>query len=79
MWCFAFSHTSTFELIPAVAMAQPGAVVTIRMRKSPMFQLPVEIATSYSDSLSGPHFLQRVANFDDRSKGVKAYCKLEVT
>ena len=30
VWCFAFSHTSTFELIPAVAMAQPGAVVTVR-------------------------------------------------
>ena len=30
MWCFAFSHTSTFELIPSVATAQPGAVVTIR-------------------------------------------------
>ena len=29
MWCFAFSHTSTFELIPAVATAQPGALVTI--------------------------------------------------
>ena len=29
VWCFAFSHTSTFELIPAVATAQPGAVVTI--------------------------------------------------
>ena len=28
MWCFAFSHTSTFELIPAVATAQPGALVT---------------------------------------------------
>jgi len=28
VWCFAFSHTSTFELIPAVAMAQPGAMVT---------------------------------------------------
>ena len=29
VWCFAFSHTSTFELIPSVATAQPGAVVTI--------------------------------------------------
>ena len=29
VWCFAFSHTSTFELIPAVATAQPGALVTI--------------------------------------------------
>jgi len=29
VWCFAFSHTSTFELIPAVAMALPRAVVTI--------------------------------------------------
>jgi len=28
VWCFASSHTSTFELIPAVAMAQPGAMVT---------------------------------------------------
>jgi len=28
VWCFAFSHTSTFELIPAVATAQPGALVT---------------------------------------------------
>ena len=27
MWCFAFSHTPTFELIPTVATAQPGAVV----------------------------------------------------
>jgi len=27
--CFAFSHASTFELIPAVAMALPGALVTI--------------------------------------------------
>jgi len=27
VWCFAFSHTSTFELIPAVATAQPGALV----------------------------------------------------
>jgi len=26
--CFAFSHASTFELIPAVAMALPGALVT---------------------------------------------------
>jgi len=32
VWCFAFSHTSTFELIPAVAMAQPGAMVTIASR-----------------------------------------------
>jgi len=31
VWCFAFSHTSTFELIPAVAMAQPGAMVTVLM------------------------------------------------
>jgi len=30
VWCFAFSHTSTFELIPSVATAQPGAVVTVR-------------------------------------------------
>ena len=30
VWCFAFSHTSTFELIPAVATAQPGVMVTIR-------------------------------------------------
>ena len=30
MWCFAFSHTSTFELIPAVATAQPVALVTDR-------------------------------------------------
>jgi len=29
VWCFAFSHTSTFELIPAVATAQPGAMATI--------------------------------------------------
>ena len=29
MWCFAFSHTSTFELIPAVDMAQQGAMVTV--------------------------------------------------
>ena len=29
VWCFAFSHTSTFELIPAVATAQAGALVTI--------------------------------------------------
>jgi len=29
VWCFAFSHTSTFELIPAVATAQPGALVTV--------------------------------------------------
>jgi len=29
VWCFAFSHASTFELIPAVASVQPGAVVTI--------------------------------------------------
>ena len=29
VWCFAFSHTSTFELIPAVATAQPGALVTL--------------------------------------------------
>ena len=29
VWCPAFSQASTFELIPAVAMAQPGAVVTI--------------------------------------------------
>ena len=29
VWCFASSHTSTFELIPAVAMAQPGAMVTV--------------------------------------------------
>jgi len=29
VWCFAFSHTSTFELIPAVATAQSGALVTI--------------------------------------------------
>ena len=29
VWCFAFSHASTFELIPAVATAQPGALVTI--------------------------------------------------
>jgi len=29
VWCFASSHTSTFELIPAIAMALPGAVVTI--------------------------------------------------
>jgi len=29
-----FSHTSTFELIPAVATAQPGALVTVqRLRK----------------------------------------------
>jgi len=28
VWCFAFSRTSTFELIPAVASARPGAVVT---------------------------------------------------
>ena len=28
VWCFAFSHTSTFELIPAVATALPGALVT---------------------------------------------------
>jgi len=28
VWCFASSRTSTFELIPAVAMALPGAVVT---------------------------------------------------
>ena len=27
--CFASSHTSTFELIPAVATAQPGAMVTV--------------------------------------------------
>jgi len=31
--CFAFSHTSTFELIPAVATAQPGALVTISQAK----------------------------------------------
>ena len=30
VWCFAFSHTSTFELIPAVATAQPGALVTVQ-------------------------------------------------
>ena len=30
VWCFAFSHASTFELIPAVATAQPGAMVTVR-------------------------------------------------
>ena len=29
VWCFAFSHTTTFELIPTVATAQPGALVTI--------------------------------------------------
>jgi len=29
VWCFAFSHTSTFELIPAVATAQPGALATV--------------------------------------------------
>jgi len=30
VWCFAFSHTSTFELIPAVIeTAQSGALVTI--------------------------------------------------
>ena len=29
VWCFAFSHTSTFELIPAVATALPGALVTV--------------------------------------------------
>ena len=29
VWCFVFSHTSTFELIPAVATAQPGALVTV--------------------------------------------------
>ena len=29
VWWFAFSHTSTFELIPAVATAQPGALVTL--------------------------------------------------
>ena len=27
-WCFAFSHTSTFELISSVATVRPGAVVT---------------------------------------------------
>ena len=29
VWCFAFSHTSTFELIPAVATAQLVALVTV--------------------------------------------------
>ena len=29
VWCFAFSHTSTFELISSVATAQPGAWVTV--------------------------------------------------
>ena len=28
VWCFASSHTSTFELISSVATAQPGALVT---------------------------------------------------
>jgi len=28
VWCFAFSHASTFELISSVATAQPGALVT---------------------------------------------------
>jgi len=32
VWCFAFSHTTTFELIPAVATAQPGAMVTVVTR-----------------------------------------------
>jgi len=42
VWCFAFSHTSTLELIPAVATAQPGALVTIRRSSSgsrAMFQV----------------------------------------
>ena len=29
VWCFASSHTSTFELISSVATAQPGVMVTI--------------------------------------------------
>jgi len=29
VWCFAFSHTSTFELISSVATALPGVVVTV--------------------------------------------------
>ena len=28
VWCFVFSHTSTFELIRAVATALPGALAT---------------------------------------------------
>jgi len=29
VWCFAFSHASTFELTPAVASARPGAMATV--------------------------------------------------
>jgi len=29
VWCFANSHTSTFELIPSVASVLPGTWVTI--------------------------------------------------
>jgi len=29
VWCFAFSHASTFELISSVASARPGVLVTI--------------------------------------------------
>ena len=41
VWCFAFSHTSTFELIPAVATAQPGALVTTPKTAKVIVQLPL--------------------------------------
>ena len=33
VWCFAFSHTFTFELIPSVATATPGAWVTVTLER----------------------------------------------
>ena len=42
-WCFAFSHISTFELIPAVATAQPGALVTIGGNKESLTQIALRL------------------------------------
>ena len=43
VWCFAFSHTSTFELIPAVATAQPGSLVTLSLFLLKMLSVMVDV------------------------------------
>jgi len=48
VWCFASSHTSTFELIPAVATAQPGALVTVYM----CTRWKVKVANSLTECLA---------------------------
>ena len=50
VWCFAFSHTSTFELIPAVATAQPGALVTEVRPPVPNFTFIAALLIVYRSS-----------------------------